>query len=561
MTSIANGGNHANTRRATASTFEDLKQGILKNSEQIAATGHTEKDRTIPIMFAIGVVVFIISLIFGVFLTRGITNPLRQVMTQFNLMTKGEISGRLNLTRLDELGQMAAMFDRFSDYIEHDVVGTMHQIALGDLSAIPEQRGSNDQITPALTDTLIALNTVLSELNRLSKHAASGDLSVKGDPGNLAGSYREIILGFNDTLTALIKPVTGAIDLSKEYANCNFAARFAVDVQTEGDFKAFRQALDAIGSEVSSGLLVVRKQMTELSEHAVLANSGIEDVRNGAGIIASNADHTRNNAEMSEQGITQVLRAMEDLTSTISSVSNNVEAVAQAGTHANDLAKKGILSAATAEEGMNSIKKSSAEVGIIIKEIQGQMTEITKIIGIITTISEQTNLLALNAAIEAARAGDAGLGFAVVAGEVKALANQTGESAKKITTMISGLEKKSQQAVTAMDGAGEAIEHGGIALQDTVHAFDQLTKAVEDISINMSSVAGATEEQAASFEEITASVTEMSGLVKDTANEALNSSSTAEEALSMVEQITTIINEINKVITTTNNEMNRFKVR
>ena len=98
LTSIANGGNHANARRATASTFEDLKQGILKNSEQIAATGHTEKDRTIPIMFAIGVVVFIISLIFGVFLTRGITNPLRQVMTQFNLMTKGEISGRLNLT-------------------------------------------------------------------------------------------------------------------------------------------------------------------------------------------------------------------------------------------------------------------------------------------------------------------------------------------------------------------------------------------------------------------------------------------------------------------------------
>ncbi|NLL11007.1 MAG: methyl-accepting chemotaxis protein, partial [Methanomicrobiales archaeon] len=298
----------------------------------------------------------------------------------------------------------------------------------------------------------------------------------------------------------------------------------------------------------------------DLEINAEKATVGIDDVRRGAGIIAANADQTRNNAEQSEEGISQVLRAMEDLTSTVASVSSNVDAVARAGAEADELARNGMDSAAHAEDGMMKIKRSSNEVEVVIKDIQSQMNEITKIIGIITDISEQTNLLALNAAIEAARAGDAGLGFAVVAGEVKALANQTGESAQKIAMMISGLESQSGKAVAAMEQAGNAVDQGEKAVQETIKAFTDLTRSVSEISYNMTSVAGATEEQAASFEEITASINEMSGLVKNTAKDALNSSATAEEALTVVEQITTIISEINEVVSVTNDEMKRFKI-
>jgi methyl-accepting chemotaxis protein len=558
--SLANGGAHANARRATADTFNNLKRGILANAESIAASGKEEKNRTVPVMLVLGIGAVIIALAFAVILTRSIVRPLKQVMSSFERMSRGEISGRLNLSRRDELGDMADMFDRFCNYLEHDVVGTMHRIAAGDLSASIGSRGAGDQITPSLTATLSALNEVISELSRLSEQATAGDLSVRGDPGNLSGSYQEIVLGFNGTLEALIRPLEGAIELAKEYADCNFTARFPGTIRTEGDFRVFRDALDAIGSEVSSALIVVERQMTELSDHSQKAILGIDDVKKGAGIIADNATQTQQNAERSEEGISQVLRAMEDLTSTVASVSSNVETVAQAGVQADHLAKRGILSAATAEEGMTSIRSSSTEVDQIITEIQSRMHDITKIIGIITDISEQTNLLALNAAIEAARAGDAGLGFAVVAGEVKALANQTGESAQKIAVMIDGLSKQTNQAVTAMDRAGESVDQGSVALQETIQAFNELTDAVGAISTNMASVAGASEEQAASFEEITASVNEMSGLVKETAKDAITSSSTAEEALAVVGQITSIIDEINVVVATTRDEMKRFKV-
>ena len=409
-------------------------------------------------MLALGIFSVLIALGFAIGVTRSITIPLRLVMDQFEQMGRGVVSGRLKLNRTDEVGEMAGTFDRFSDYLEHDVVGTMHQIAAGDLSADLTARGEDDQITPALNETLASLKSVISELQNLSDRASAGDLTVRGDPGDLAGSYREIIIGFNATLEALINPLNGAIRLSKNYADCDFTARFPHEIAVMGDFLAFRQALDAIGSEVSKALGIVNRQMHDLEINAEKATVGIDDVRRGAGIIAANADQTRNNAEQSEEGISQVLRAMEDLTSTVASVSSNVDAVARAGAEADELARNGMDSAAHAEDGMMKIKRSSNEVEVVIKDIQSQMNEITKIIGIITDISEQTNLLALNAAIEAARAGDAGLGFAVVAGEVKALANQTGESAQKIAMMISGLESQSGKAVAAMEQAGNAVD-------------------------------------------------------------------------------------------------------
>lgn len=559
--SIANGGNHANARRITADTFLKLKNANLQEAAAKSSSSKGTKDASILVMTILAIIVFAISLIFAIFLTRSITIPLRRLLDQFTHMSKGEVNRRLNFTRNDEIGGLAGMFDRFSDFLEHDVVETMRRISVGDVSMHITSKSDDDQITPALMGTVVALNRVIDELQNLSVKASGGDLSVRGNVAGLQGSYYDIILGFNATLDALIQPLNEAIRLSKEYAACNFDARFSADVIAEGDFVTFRDALDAIGREISAALTTVNLQMSELADHAKMATSGIDDVKRGATLIANNAEQTQGNADRSEEGIVQVLKAMEDLTTTVSSVSTHVESVARSGTEANDFAKSGIVQTAEAEQGMDSIMRTSREAGVIISEIKGQMQEIGNITSIITSISDQTNLLALNAAIEAARAGEAGLGFAVVAGEVKSLANQAGDSAQKITSMIEILDKKTQAAVEAISEANSAVVDGSKSVHNTLEIFDQLTKAVESISENMESVAGATEEQAASFEEITASVHEMSDLVKLTAKDALSSSATAEEALSVVTQITDIINEIESVISVTSQEMKRFTIR
>lgn len=560
LVSIKNGGEHANTRRATVATFDQFKQLILNRAEKTVESGNTAVNRTMMMMTIIGLFIILITLAFAVTMTRRIAEPLYLVMNKFDHMSRGEIGTRLHLSRTDEIGQMADMTDRFSDFLEHEVIGTMHQIARGDLSANLTVMSENDQITPALAELTFAVTGVIKELEQMAGQAAEGDLRVRGDEHHLQGSYRDIVQGFNKTLDFLIIPIHEAMHLASEYAQCNFTARFSEDVTIKGDFIAFRKAMNEIGHEVSQALKVIDAQMKDLKEHASLADTGIADVNRGAGLIAANADKTRATAEQSEEEISQVLHAMEDLTTNVTNVSSNVEAVANTGTGANKLARKGVIAAASAEEGMEQIRKASADATGVILEIQGQMDEIGRITDIISSISEQTNLLALNAAIEAARAGEAGLGFAVVAGEVKELANQAGSAAKKIAVMIADLEKRSQLATESMKGAEEAIKRGRSSLSETLTIFSDLTQAVSDISSNMESVSSSTEEQAASFEEITASVNEMSVHVRQTSKDAMSSAATAEEALAVVTQITDIINEINLVVSNTTREMQRFTI-
>ncbi|HWQ64027.1 MAG TPA: methyl-accepting chemotaxis protein, partial [Methanospirillum sp.] len=468
--------------------------------------------------------------------------------------------------------------------------------------------GDFNEIKNNLNQCIESVNLLISDSSMLSKAAIRGELDTRADTSKHQGDFYTIVAGVNSTLDAIINPLKEAMRVADEYAAANFSARVDERLNVSGDFVAFKSSLNNIGisvqiaineiqriadqfakgnfaaefdqnlkiggdlstvrdalglisTDVSKVLTVVTKEMGNLSSRSQNANSGIEDVARGASMIAKNAEQTKVNAERSEDGISQVLQTMEDLTRTISDVSSNADLVADRSKEANELAKKGIGFAGRADQGMQSITKTSEQVDTIISEIRSQMNEIGKIVDLITDLANQTNLLSLNAAIEAARAGDVGKGFAVVAAEVKSLAQRSRQSAEHIGDLISGLQAKSDAASNAMATAGKAVLDGGVALTDTLKIFNELGSAVEDITKKMEMVASATEEQAASFEEITASVNEMSSLVKETSKDALSSSSTSEEALQMVDQITEVISEINDAVGTINSEMGRFKIK
>jgi methyl-accepting chemotaxis protein len=500
---------------------------------------------------------------------------------------------------LDAVVQPLKVAESYIDRISHgDIPGKITVEYLGDFNEIKNN----------LNACIDNVNALIEDSLRLSEAAVAGKLDTRADPSHLQGDYRRIIEGVNATLDAMIGPVYEAMRVSQEYAACRFGARVDPALEVNGDFVAFRDALNAIGDqledsfteiarvadayangdfstevnpalevrgdlltlktslnrigvEVSRALSLVNRQVVDLSRNAERAKDGVDDVSRGANLIAQNAESVSRNAEQSENGIEQVLRTMEDLTRTVGDVSGTAESVARLTAEANDLAKRGIQAAEKAEDGMASITRSSGQVDEIINDIRQQMAQIGKIVGLISDIANQTNLLALNAAIEAARAGDAGRGFAVVAAEVKSLAQESRSSAENIAEMIGGLNAKSQEAAGAMTVAGAAVQQGNAALGETLKVFSDLSRAVEAITMDMTSVSSATQEQAASFEEITASVNEMAGLVKTTAKDAMHSSATSEEALAVVDQITDVIRDINTVVENVDREMRRFQIR
>jgi methyl-accepting chemotaxis protein len=210
-----------------------------------------------------------------------------------------------------------------------------------------------------------------------------------------------------------------------------------------------------------------------------------------------------------------------------------------------ELSEKGKDAAGLAETGMHGIMDSSSNIEEMNQRISSQMQEINRIVEIIGSIAEETNLLALNAAIEAARAGDAGLGFAVVAAEVKELADESQKSAGNIALIINDLQKMSETMAKAVQISMEEVKKGNSSVGETLSIFNEIVDSISTINTNMTEVAAASEEQAASVEEVTATVNEFSDMVQQTADESINLAAASEESATALDQITRMVAQVN----------------
>jgi len=416
--------------------------------------------------------------------------------------------------------------------------------------------GINDKVE-SLAESI---NNLVRDAERLSNAAIEGKLDIRADASRHQGDFRKVVEGVNSTLDSVIIPVHEALRVSKEYANYKFNVRVDPSLNVAGDWIEFKEALNNIGIQVSAAVGLINRHLADLSSNAEEAAASIEEVSVGAQQVAKNAGGVSVNAEMGNDGISQVLRAMEDLTVTVGEVSQRAEHVSTSATQANQFSKIGIDLARKSETSMVGISESANEVDVIVQDINHQMDEIGKIVRLISDIASQTNLLALNAAIEAARAGEAGRGFAVVAAEVKSLAQDSRQSAENIADMISTLQGKAKSATIAMEKSGETVKEGSKSLAETLEAFDKIARSIEDITRNSMDVASASEEQAASVQEITASVNEVSSLVINTAKEAGDAAAATEEASASIEKIGKVVTNVSDIVETISQEMAKFVV-
>ena len=245
-----------------------------------------------------------------------------------------------------------------------------------------------------------------------------------------------------------------------------------------------------------------------------------EQVASASEELSSSAALQAKSAENQNNQTTQVSTAMLEMTSTVAQVSENSTKAAEASQQAAETAKHGGSIVENALSKMQSISESVSSTAKKMAELGKSSDQIGRIASVIDDIANQTNLLALNAAIEAARAGEQGRGFAVVADEVRKLAERTTTATKEIAQMIKSIQSETKAAVLAMEGGTHQVEDGVKATTQAGDALKEIIHMSQQVGEMITQIATATTQQSSASEEINANMEQIAKLVKESADGA-----------------------------------------
>ncbi|WP_136516373.1 methyl-accepting chemotaxis protein [Geomonas edaphica] len=286
------------------------------------------------------------------------------------------------------------------------------------------------------------------------------------------------------------------------------------------DFNLFLDKMHGLIATVAETTHQVSAAAAELNSTAEQMASGTEEVASQAVTVAS---------------------AGEEMTTTSSDIARNCTTAAEGARRASDAAVTGAAVVQETVQGMGRIAERVRTSAQTVESLGTRSDQIGEIVGTIEEIADQTNLLALNAAIEAARAGEQGRGFAVVADEVRALAERTTRATGEIGNMIKSIQAETRSAVSAMDSGVKEVEKGtqeaarsGEALQDIISQIDNVTQQVSQIAV-------AAEEQTATTGEISGNIHQITAVVHQTAQGAQQSAQAAGQLSELAERLRHVV--------------------
>ncbi len=320
--------------------------------------------------------------------------------------------------------------------------------------------------------------------------------------------------------------------------------------------------LDSSINTMSRNLRDIIYQVNEVSEtvssHSEELTQSASEVRSGTEQIASTMQELSTGSEVQANNASDLSSVMDTFSSKVDEASVNGNAVHDYSNSVLGMIDEGsTLMGASVQQmsHINQIVKNAVEK---VKGLDTQSQEISKLVEVIKDIAEQTNLLALNAAIEAARAGEQGKGFAVVADEVRKLAEQVSFSVSDITTIVANIQSESSQVTQSLREGYVDVEKGTNQIQTTGETFNDIQKAVQDMVVKIQTVTSNLASISASGQEMDASIKEIAVVAEESAAGIEQTAASAQQASSSMEEVS---NSSAELATLAENELVRkFKL-
>jgi methyl-accepting chemotaxis protein len=511
--------------RSTQNKYFTAINALVKyQGEMVSLSAANASDMTSSVfilMIILGSVMTAALVIFSILLIKSITKPVIAVKERIQELQSVCITNLDNSLLAMSNGDLSVKVDK-----EIKLLNSNFKDEIGEMSQTVDKMIT--QVQSAVSGYEIVrsrINELLKEINKLIHDSKDGLLDNRGNSEKFNGSYKDLVIGFNDVMDALILPIQDGAGVLAAMGTGDFTVR--VTNEYKGQHRKITDSINTLGDSLGAVLREVSEAVEATASATTQISSSIEEMASGV-------------QEQSAQS-QEVAAAVDEMTKTILQTTGNASNTADVAKDAGLSAKDGGQVIRDTIEGMNRIANVVTKAARTVQDLGKSSDQIGEIVQVIDDIADQTNLLALNAAIEAARAGEQGRGFAVVADEVRKLAERTTKATKEIAEMIKRIQGETKGAVDSIEEGAVEVERGKELAAKAEDSLGQIISGSEEVVDRAMQVAAASEEQSAAAEQISKNIEIINNVTQESAIGTQQIAKAAEDLNRLTEKLLVLI--------------------